>query len=202
MGSLFSGVFLVGFALAMGASRTQIGILFTLPSLCAFAQLLGSFWIERGCSSRRICLATSAASRLLYIPLLLVPLFAPGISAGGKVWCIIGIFAASDFLAGVGGVAWLSWTKRLVPNRICITFFGRRNLVSTGLSFAICLLGGAAVERVNAIAGGELSGFLFAFALAMACGIVGWLILRAYPRVDKQPWRQSALHFCNRWQLR
>ncbi|MCE5267646.1 MAG: MFS transporter [Planctomycetaceae bacterium] len=185
MGSLFSGVFLIGFALALGATRLQIGILFTLPSLCAFAQLLGSYWIERGGNCRRICLQTTAIARLLYIPLLVVPLLARGVSPQTRVWWIIGIMAVSDFFASLSGVAWLTWIKAMVPGRLRVPFFGRRNLVNTGLAFGVCLVCGAMVDQVNRITGGQTTGFLLVFLLAMCCGLTGLALLTRIP--DAEP---------------
>jgi hypothetical protein len=186
MGSLFSGVFLTGFALTMGASRLQIGILFALPALCGVAQLGGSYWIERFGQCKRLCLAASLISRLLYLPVLLVPLLATSLSGEAKVWWIIGLMAASNVLGALAGVAWLTWIKALIPAQRMVTFFGERNLVNTGLSFVVCLAAGALVDYLNGGATSQLPGFLTVFAIAMACGLVGLAILSRIPAAEPQ----------------
>src|SRR3954469_24545942 len=93
MGSLFSGVFLTGFAVSLQASQLQIGVLFALPALCGVAQLAGSYWIERGGRARQLCISMSLVSRLLYLPVPLVPLLASGLAAGTKVWWVVGLMA-------------------------------------------------------------------------------------------------------------
>jgi MFS family permease len=184
MGSLFSGVFLTGFALTMGASRLQIGILFALPALCGVAQLAGSYWIERFGQCKRLCVAASLASRLLYLPVLLVPLLATGLSAEAKVWWIIGLMAASNILGALAGVAWLTWIKALVPVDRIVPFFGQRNLVNTALSFAVCLAAGALVDYLGNGLSDKLPGFAMVFAAAMACGLVSWAIMARIPAAE------------------
>lgn len=181
MGSLFSGVFLTGFALAMGATRLQIGILFALPSLCGVAQLAGSYWIERYGNSRRLCLWATFLSRALYLPVLLVSLFAGAAAGGGKVWWIVGLMALSGLLCSLGGVAWLTWIRALVPSDLRVSFFGQRNLVNSGLSFVLCMMGGAIVGRWGDVERGGLGGFVLVFAMAMACGMVSLALLTRIP---------------------
>jgi MFS family permease len=186
MGSLFSGVFLTGFALALGATRLQIGILFALPALCGIAQLAGSYWIERFGRCKRLCLAASLVSRLLYLPVLLVPLLATHLSQSERVWSIIGLMAASHLLGSLAGVAWLTWIKDLIPGQEIVRFFGRRNLVNTALSFGVCLAAGAAVDALNQ-SWGENAGFVGVFAVAMACGLIGLPILARIPAAEAAP---------------
>jgi MFS family permease len=181
MGSLFSGVFLTGFALAMGATPLQIGILFALPSISGIAQLAGSYWIERNGSSRGLCLWASAFSRLLYLPVLLVSLFSAGGSNDARVWWIVGIMALSGVLCSLGGVAWLTWIRALVPADLRVPFFGRRNLVNSALSFVLCMLGGAIVDHWGGVEEGGLGGFVIVFAMAMICGLVSLAMLARIP---------------------
>jgi hypothetical protein len=181
MGSLFSGVFLTGFALSMGASRLQIGILFALPALCGVAQLGGSYVIERWGGARRFCVWTTLLARLLHLPVVLVPLVATGLSAEAKVWWMIGLMAVSDIIASLGGVAWLSWTKTLIPANVRVMFFGRRNLVNAALAFTICLAGGFLVDAWGSDAHARIVGFSVVFAAAVTCGLVSWGLITLIP---------------------
>lgn len=181
MGSLISGVFLTGFALSLGASELQIGVLFALPALCNIAQLGGSYWIERWGHTRALCVWATLASRLLYLPVLLLPLLAAGLPASIKVWTIVALMALSHSVGSLSGVAWLSWTKALVPAKVRVTFFGRRNLVNAALSFGVCLAGGFVVDAWGNSEGERLLGFSVVFAIAMICGLAGWLLLARIP---------------------
>jgi Na+/melibiose symporter-like transporter len=146
--------------------------------------LAGSYWIERFGQSKRLCFVTSLVSRLLYLPVLLVPLLADGWSAETKVWWIIGLMAASNLLGAVAGVAWLTWIKSLVPANRLVPFFGQRNLVNTALSFFVCLAAGALIDALNGGGGSQLPGFIAVFAVAMACGLIGVAILSRIPAAE------------------
>jgi MFS family permease len=188
MGSLFSGVFLTGFAVSLGASRLQIGILFALPALCGLAQMLGSYWIERWGHTRWLCLSATLISRVLYLPALVLPLVATGLSAEVKVWMIVGVMALSNLLGSIGGVAWLTWIKGLVPAHVRVHFFGRRNLVNTALSFSVCLAGGFLVDAWGTGDAARVFGFTVVFGVAMACGLASWWLLAQIPeKVEESP---------------
>lgn len=183
MGSLFSGVFLTGFALSLGASRLQIGILFALPSVCGIAQLLGSYLIERHGGTKPLCLWATAVSRLLFLPVLTVPFLIPASESQANVWWVVALMAASHLFGSIGGVAWLTWIKGFVPAAMRLPFFGRRNLVNTALSFALCLAGGAMLDfwRAN---DQQFTGFAVVFAVAMVCGGVSWFLMRRIPAAE------------------
>lgn len=184
MGSLFSGVFLTGFALSLGASRLQIGILFALPALCGLSQILGSYLIEHFGNTKRICVTAMLISRLLYIPVLLVPLVARDLSAENQVWCIIGLMALSNALCSLGGVAWLTWIKALIPQQVLVTYFGRRNLVNASLAFVACLAAGALVDVINRGQASQFPGFFAVFVIAMTCGLAGWVVMARVPAAE------------------
>src|SRR4051812_32670217 len=169
MGTLVSGVFLTGFALSMGGSRLQIGILAALPALTNFAQIIGSYLIERGGGCKPLCVAALTAGRLLWLPVLLVPLMLTSATGGGAVWCMVLAIAASSILSSVGGVAWLSWIKDMIPAPQRIGFFGRRNLINTGLSLVMGMLGALYLDWSRIGAPTSLTGFVVVFAVAMVC---------------------------------
>src|SRR5579863_5262229 len=83
MGTLTGGVFLTGFALALGASRFQIGLLAAMPTFANFAQLLGAIAIERTGHQKGVCLSALSLSRIFSLVVLLTPLVA---LAGASSW--------------------------------------------------------------------------------------------------------------------
>ena len=61
-GASTGGMFLIGYALALGANNVQIGLMSTIPMLTIGVQLLSAMVIERGVSRRRLTpLSTTAA---------------------------------------------------------------------------------------------------------------------------------------------
>jgi hypothetical protein len=72
--TLVGGTFLVGFALELGATSTQIGILSALPPLLNLVQILGSYFVTKAGSSKRVCVLSAALYRLVWLVITLLPL--------------------------------------------------------------------------------------------------------------------------------
>jgi MFS family permease len=181
MTTLAGGVFLTGFALALGASQLQIGILAALPTLANVAQIAGSYFIERTGQRKSLCIAATAAGRAMWLAILSLPLVAAGLSGSAAVWCVVLLLAGSGVLAAVSGVAWLSWVRDLVPSGLRGDFFSRRNQVGTALSLSLSILAGLFLDWWEARWPGSLVGFTLVFACAATCGLAAVLFLRAIP---------------------
>ena len=54
------GMFLIGFALMLGATNAQIGLMSTIPMLCIGVQLLTAALVERGVSRRKLTFIRAA----------------------------------------------------------------------------------------------------------------------------------------------
>lgn len=176
MGTLVSGVFLTGFAISLGASHLTIGILAALPSLANIAQLAGAAWLSGGMHRKRLCVGSLAASRVFWLAALAVPLF----SAKSNDWLIAGliaIVAASSVLSSIGGVAWLSWIRDLVPAGKRLGFLGLRNQFDTILALAFGLAGGVFLDIWNANHPQSSVGFVAILMVAVACGLIGISVL-------------------------
>ncbi|MDB5343547.1 MAG: major facilitator transporter [Schlesneria sp.] len=192
MGTLTSGVFLTGFALEMGATRLQIGVLSALPVCANLVQLGGAYLLERRGECKNLCLLTTVISRLLWLPIFLVPfLFAN--SGPFAIWVMIAAFAIGSFLSSIGGVAWLLWIKDLIPKQQRVSFLGRRHLFNTGLSLVAGMV--AAVGLDWAKQSGQSSlGFLSVFGAAMLCGLIGMPLLGAIPAPGPAHPHQASFH--------
>jgi len=186
MGSLLGGVFLTGFALYLGASRLQIGILAAVPAFANLSQLVGAYFLERSGRSKWLCLSMTWTSRLFWLPILLVPLILRSASGEEQTWWIIGLLAANAITGSIGGVAWLSWIKRLVPRDKRLNLFSRRHLFNTALAFTMSIAGALVLDACNHFLPGSVGGFLVVFAGAMACGLIGVWILGWIPE-DEAP---------------
>src|SRR5262245_50079931 len=113
--TLTSGVFVVKFALRLGASDALLGVLAALPFLAQTLQVGTAWWFERGEEGRRDFTArTLLAARLLW----LVPaaLAGAGVLGGSTLVVFLAIVLASALLATAGAHGWLSWMSDLVPS--------------------------------------------------------------------------------------
>lgn len=190
MGTLTSGVFLTGFALEMGATRLQIGVLSALPVCANLMQLAGAYLLERRGECKNLCLITTVVSRLLWLPIFLVPfMFAK--SGPFAIWVMIAAFAVGSFLSSVGGVAWLLWIKDLIPKQQRVSFMGRRHLFNTGLSLVAGMVAAVGLDWAKQ-SGHSSLGFLSVFGAAMLCGLVGMPLLGAIPAPEPaRPYQAS-----------
>jgi hypothetical protein len=184
MSTLLGGIFLTAFALKLGATRVQIGILSALPTLANAAQFAGAYVVARTGRSKRLCMAASWTSRLLWIPAFLVPVVMPTWPGPQQAWGVIAILSLGYVFAAIGGVAWFEWIQRLIPAERRIPFFGRRNLYNAGLSLGMSLGGALLVETWSRVYGQGDGGFLSVFAAAIGCGLLGLVILGKMPAAD------------------
>jgi MFS family permease len=170
MGTLTSGVFLTGLALALGATRLQIGILAALPTLATVMQLPGSYLIERFGQRKWLCFWASLAGRLTWLPIIAIVLFPTALGGTQVVWLIAGLVALGSALGSLGGVAWLSWIRELIPDQHRIGFLSRRNFVMTLLALVLGMLVGAFLDFWNSAHPGSMGGFAILVGVAAAVG--------------------------------
>ena len=114
MSTLATGVFLTGFAVALGASNLEIGILAAVPSAVQFLQFPAVVLVERLRRRRAICVWAAGIGRAFLIAASAAPLL------GGSVGVIVLIasIAIWQASAAVAGCAWNSWMRDLVPEAL------------------------------------------------------------------------------------
>jgi len=181
MGSLTGGVFLTGFALALGASSLQVGVLAAIPAFANIAQIIGSFLIEHWGHRKAICLWSSTFARLLWLAIVAVGLLGAAQGWSGAVWLMAGLTVVSSMLNSISGVAWLSWTRDLVPESSRIGFFSRRSQMNTMLSLVFGLAGAFFIDAWQRRDASSAAGFAWIFLFAVAMGIGSLCLMAAIP---------------------
>jgi MFS family permease len=157
---------LTGFALHLGASAVEVGMVVALPQLAQAVQFPAA-WATALFGGRRVAIAAVTLSRQALLPLAALPFLPldPAVARGVLVACA----ALSAVLAVVGNNAWTAWMGELVPERLRGRYFGRRT--------AACTLGGSlagvAVARGLDAAGGAGATSLVLAALALSASAVG-----------------------------
>jgi MFS family permease len=181
MASLAGGIFLVGFALnVLGASTVQVGILAALPISANLAQLLGSVWIEKFGHRRKFCIVAVTVGRLLWIPVILLPLAMFDAAADARVWLLVGFVALASVLGALAGVAWLEWMGDVIPANIRGAYLGRRNMVSAASGMVAILAGGAFLSYWDETRGAANPfGYMAIFSTGILLGLIAsWLLTR------------------------
>jgi len=173
--------FLTGYALFLGASNREIGVLGALPALAQVLQLFSPYLFERVSRRRVFCYAFWIAGYALWIPVLLVPWLVP---VGWQVWTLLVLVGLSRALTIFPVAARLSWFGDIVPEEIRGRFFGRTNMIA-GSSAAV--IGMAVGWGLDAL-GRDADAFAMVFAVALLLGISDLL---AFARVPEPAWEHA-----------
>jgi MFS family permease len=150
VGALTSGVLLVGFALALGASDQIIGILAAIPFITQLAQLPAIRLIAALRRRKAITVIASSSGRVLLLLIALLP-FLPERELALAL--LIGGQLAVCALSAVGGCAWNSWIHDLLPKQGLGDFFARRLFWSTAMGMAASLLAGWVIDHATTLFG-------------------------------------------------
>jgi len=134
--------FMIPYALALGASPFQAGLLSSVRNLLlAFVQLGSAEAVRRLGSRRAVVLWTAGLQAALWLPLAFVqPLF-----GDGAVLALIAAYTVGTASAALGGPAWGSLVADYTPPAERGRYFGRR-----------ARLAGFATTAAGAVAGGVL----------------------------------------------
>jgi MFS family permease len=122
---------LTGWALHLGATPLEVGLVGALPQLAQLVQLPAA-WVTSAFGRRRAAMFAVAVSRQALLPLAALP-FLPLGPAGARL-LLVAVAATSAALGVLGNNAWTAWMGDLVPEALRGRYFGRRT--------AVCTLGG------------------------------------------------------------
>lgn len=174
VGTQFAGAFLTPYALGFGATKTHIALLSIIPNaLSNWMQVFTYRLTERIPDRRKTVLVFMTATRLLWIPVALVPLILGGLNAVYGLLLLQFCIAVTQSLTVP---AWTSIMSDIVPKDIRGRFFATRNIImNVGTVFA------AAVAGRMITAGGFPRGYQLGIAVYIVFGVAGVL---AFGRVN------------------
>ncbi len=137
--TLTESVFLVAFALLLGASNTVIGVLAAVPAITQLLQIPAVYILDKIGVRKKINLLTQLGNRVGVLLMASVPFIATG--AVGIGLLVIAVASQSLFTA-LGSPGWNSWLRDLVPQDRLGRFFSRRMALSGAVAVAASILGG------------------------------------------------------------
>jgi MFS family permease len=175
--------FMVPYALALGASAFQAGLVSSVRNLVLSVSQLGVVRALHGFGSRkRLVLWAVAIQAALWVPIALArPLFGPW-----AVPALIALFTIGSTGAALAGPAWGSIVGDQIPARRRGAFFGRREML-VGLGTAAAGIAGGAILRL--LTREPLLGFGILCVVAALCRAASWVLLS---RLDERPWHEPA----------
>ncbi len=179
MGTLTGGVFLVAFALMLGASNMVIGLLAAIPSLAQLIQIPAIYIVEKYRIRRAICVYSTALSRIFWLVIALIP-FLFSIETGLTV-LIIALFLHSA-LGGIGVCGWNSWMRDLVPHDRLGSFFSKRMSLAAIVGSILSLAAAFYIDRwKNVFPEYELYGYSALFFVGFLAGMLGVYFISTIP---------------------
>ncbi|HUS97210.1 MAG TPA: MFS transporter, partial [Hyphomicrobiaceae bacterium] len=164
------------YALALGATNTQIGALASASSfLGALTPLPGAALVRKLGRRKPIIVSVSLAFRTLILLAALAPLVFSGQTA---VYIVIALFALRAGLGNLIHPAWVSMTGDVVPIEHRGRYFSARNMVMALASMLLVPLAGQLIDGV-----GGLRGYQWSLALAFIFGLTSSC---AYSRIPEK----------------
>ncbi len=173
------GAVLTGWALFLGAGPGVVGLLGALPLAAAVLHVPAAH-LTRALGRRRVAVVAIGASRLVWLPLVLLP-FAP-LSEGAKLASLVALTAASAVAGVVGNHAWTAWMGDLVPTRVRGRYFGARTVALTVTGTLAAFAAGILLDAFAEDRPRVLAGLAAVASLAGAASVV--LLLRQHDPPD------------------
>jgi MFS family permease len=177
--TLTGGAFLAAFALKLGASNMIIGVLAAIPPLAQLIQLPSLYLVERVRNRRGISVYASAAGRLFWLLIALIPFFfSPKV---GLSVLVVGMLLHSAF-AAVSNCAWNPWMRDLVPQDQLGSFFAKRMRLATVLGVVLSIIAGVYIDFwKRAFISYEMYGYSILFFLGFVAGMLGVYFISTIP---------------------
>jgi MFS family permease len=153
--SVTASTFLVAFALVLGASNFQIGVLASIPFITDLVQVPAVWLVEKLRRRKAMVLLTWLFSQLLWVPVALIPV-AMDLPDAGAVSMMLGIMALRGILNALTNCGWSSWKRDLVPQNILGRYFARRLSLATMVAVVCGLSAGYFLDYWSAGEGGAI----------------------------------------------
>lgn len=175
--SLTSGVILTAFALHLGASNLQVGVLASAPFLGQLLQAPAVLLVERVRRRKAIAVISSIIGRSM-LALMALALFLPPGLAIAAVIC--GQFILCGFGA-VGGCAWNAWLRDLAPQERLGAVFSRRTVYTTSVSLIAGFAAALLLDRTAEGSGARDWAFAGLYLGGCASGLISAAVVSRMP---------------------
>ncbi len=186
------------FALLLGASPFQVGLLTTVPILAGSAFQLLAPAAARRFGNKRWVVGSAVAQGCAFLPVAALVAKPPH----AYLWLLALVCLYWMLALGINP-AWNAWMGRMVPARIRSRYFGRRNGAVQFSLTAAMVAGGFAIHTAETSRAGAAAGFAAAFLCAAACrlGSARFLAQQHEPRhapvVEPVAWRAVVQNFAD-----
>ena len=181
--ALTTGAFLTGYALWLGADSRAMGFVTAIPIFAGLIQLVASYVGERRQARRPFVAGFAIAGRMLFLPILLLPLVVrPTVALAPFLL----LFALSYVLLNFTAPAWTSWMSDLVPPDHRGRYFARRNMVAGVVGMVIGLPAAWFLDYATKQHHWQALGFGVLFGIAVVGGLLSFGALLRQPEPPRR----------------
>ena len=167
------GLYPIAFALLLGASDFQVGILGAFSFLATLFGFLSAYLVEATGQRKQTTIWTGFLSRAIWVLAPLIPLMA--MDSAGKAWMFVFLVGVSLAANAMSGNAWLAWFTDLVPGEMRGRYFGQRSGILSAVGIAGTIGAGLFLDHYRR-AGAEFSGYALLFVLAFVLSVVSLIL--------------------------
>ncbi|HET7559221.1 MAG TPA: MFS transporter [Limnochordia bacterium] len=162
------------YALALGAGNVEIGLLAALPALAGnVLQLPAAALGDRIGRRKLLVLISGFSSRLLWLPILLIPFLFTGRTA---FILFLSLMVLRSALGALGAPAWTSLVADIAPRRLRGNYFANRTIYCNVAALIATLVAGWLIKH-----GGNPWGFVAVFAGSLVTGVGASLFFSRLP---------------------
>lgn len=186
----FGEQYIVPFALRIGATASQIGILNSVPAFIgAIFQLIGAKLTYKYKNRKNIVTLFVLIQAFIMIPLFLIPFFTKSV-----IFLTI-LFTLYNILANIVGPAWSSWISDVIPEKERADYFSKRNKYVVASTMISVLIAGILLhffENKNI-----WMGFGILFVISFIGRMISWYYLKKQfePNIIYVPDNESFFSF-------
>jgi MFS family permease len=189
--ALLSGPLLVGYALLLGASNTQVGLLAALGPATQVLQLPTVALIERWRRRKVICWWAALVGRTAGLGILVLPWAVP---SGARVPALFGLLLVMAAFGTVSGAAWNPWMRDFLPEKGRNRVVARRMAIATAIGAPLALGAGIAIDRLRDVFGAPAEAYNLVLGVGVLAGLLGLIPLGRIPEppmapATHRPWR-------------
>ncbi len=181
--AITTGAYSTGYALFLGASNAQIGLLSAAPAWGQVLQVFSPLLIERLKQRKALCLAAYAVSYAMWLPVALIPLLFVG---AFRPWAMILLVAGAGAALALAAPAASSWMTDLVPGEARARFVSRQQVAMAAVGLAASLIAGRYIDFFSADR--QQTGFVSLFMVGVAFGLIA---VAVWSRVPEPTPRQA-----------
>jgi len=163
----FGEQYVTPFAISLGASDSEIGILSSIPAFIgSLSQVLGAKFTENFQDRKKIVLWAVFLQAITIVPLFIVPFLTKNILALTVLFSLYLIFA------NIGGPAWNSWIGAVIPDDERTRYFAKRNKISIAALLISVLIAGIILNYFSNAS--IWTGFAILFCISFLGRMTSW----------------------------